>query len=832
MHATTSRQESGSTQRHRTGNAPEHREANEAAVQATSGSTGQWEATATPMPSPLLRRSCACGGGCPRCAAGNAAFAPVAGMATAGGNGRPAAAAPMRAHRPPVQAKLEVGAQDDPFEREADAVADRVLSMPVPSGAGDAGPPRITPLRASTAATAQRSAGGEGRVSNGVRSSIDALRGGGIPLRADARAFFEPRFGRDLSAVRLHTGATAARTASALSARAFTVGSDIVFGEHEYRPGNARGDRLLAHELAHTVQQGAVGERIQRIPADLDIKRIARSIFDAIDGPGTDEEAVYGALQQLDRDPGAIDLLKETYLNEYKLDLVADIRDDFSDEELEYALQLINIGTIGSDQRIERGPNAVVGTATAIERLWAATDRIGTDEEAIFATLLPYGRNTAELEDAFRKRYGESLRSVLVSELSGSELDYALSLMAPEGERKSIADKLSPTLIESHFAPDERDLAGRILRDLLAVRQDRLDFENEQELVDEIRKRLRTSKLMQDSQVGTAFGYPESLPASCPGYSPDVFQQATVHARVNKAAKPYWQDPILDPTFFYIFRLNAFGREHATDSINTLFVNQSSFCDRTLIHCDYLINVIHFRAYAESLGAPAFDDLVRGGKLDPVLTFTGFEKPPADNSKWPAMAAKSPMAWSLQWVRPASEDDLVIGDHVIFWNHLAYDSITMASPGPWRLENALLVDKDASGRDLYEGHGAPEISPNVVGPGSRDLVLRDLMKVYNDNVEPAIDLAREVDAGADPGKQLELAKQYPRVAKNDAGEWLIHEREDRDENKMRKRRTYPLRKLSGIGDPDLIGLRDPEDPTRMGVVKRPVESAKGPKPSP
>jgi hypothetical protein len=87
----------------------------------------------------------------------------------------------------------------------------------------------------------------------------EMLRSPGQPLDPATRATFERRFGRDLSAVRLHTGAEAATAATEVAARAFTVGQDITFAAGEYRPESPEGWKLLAHELTHTVQQGAAG---------------------------------------------------------------------------------------------------------------------------------------------------------------------------------------------------------------------------------------------------------------------------------------------------------------------------------------------------------------------------------------------------------------------------------------------------------------------------------------------------------------------------------------------------------------------------------------------
>ena len=89
----------------------------------------------------------------------------------------------------------------------------------------------------------------------GIEARLQAIRGGGQPLAAAERAFFEPRFGHDFSHVRVHTDTKAALMARAVNARAFTVGHDIVFGTGQPTPGTPEGRRSLAHELTHVVQQ-------------------------------------------------------------------------------------------------------------------------------------------------------------------------------------------------------------------------------------------------------------------------------------------------------------------------------------------------------------------------------------------------------------------------------------------------------------------------------------------------------------------------------------------------------------------------------------------------
>ncbi|HYC62443.1 MAG TPA: DUF4157 domain-containing protein [Thermoanaerobaculia bacterium] len=87
--------------------------------------------------------------------------------------------------------------------------------------------------------------------------AIRAQLGAGRSLDGSARSRMERAFGHDFSNVRIHAGARAAAVSSSLNARAFTIGSDIAFGPGEYKPGTLVGDAILAHELAHVVQQSA-----------------------------------------------------------------------------------------------------------------------------------------------------------------------------------------------------------------------------------------------------------------------------------------------------------------------------------------------------------------------------------------------------------------------------------------------------------------------------------------------------------------------------------------------------------------------------------------------
>jgi len=88
------------------------------------------------------------------------------------------------------------------------------------------------------------------------------LRSSGHPLDSRTRAFMEARFGHDFSQVRIHTDAQAAESAQAVNALAYTVGQNIAFGSGRYAPGTRVGNRLLAHELAHVVQQAGTSTSV------------------------------------------------------------------------------------------------------------------------------------------------------------------------------------------------------------------------------------------------------------------------------------------------------------------------------------------------------------------------------------------------------------------------------------------------------------------------------------------------------------------------------------------------------------------------------------------
>lgn len=152
-----------------------------------------------------------------------------------------------------IQAKLDVGAVDDPLERAADRMALQV------TGAS---------LRRAPAATGSVSVPGGGDAGPGVAQAVGRMRGRGRPVPEGIRRRMESATGADLGGVRVHVGHEPDRLNDTLGARAFTVGADVFVRRSEYTPGTATGDALLAHELVHTVQQGAAGPRLSHQDAE------------------------------------------------------------------------------------------------------------------------------------------------------------------------------------------------------------------------------------------------------------------------------------------------------------------------------------------------------------------------------------------------------------------------------------------------------------------------------------------------------------------------------------------------------------------------------------
>src|SRR2546425_7571172 len=160
-----------------------------------------------------------------------------------------------------LQAKLRVGSTGDTFEEEAERVATQVSSSSAKCHCAGT----CSSCQEDKVGLVQRAArpGATSREASLPDQFVTRL-GAGDPLASGARAEMEARFGRDFSAVRVHSDNQAAAVARSIGARAFTAGQEIAFDRGEYRPETPDGRRLLAHELTHVTQQEGWVPTVQR----------------------------------------------------------------------------------------------------------------------------------------------------------------------------------------------------------------------------------------------------------------------------------------------------------------------------------------------------------------------------------------------------------------------------------------------------------------------------------------------------------------------------------------------------------------------------------------
>ena len=179
---------------------------------------------------------------------------------------------------------LQVGAADDRAELDADQRADAALRR-LSTGSGSAPGPGAHRHSADCDHVRRTATGvglAGGALDRGTTGRIESARGGGDRLEPDTRSRMEMAFGVDFGDVRVHADAAAGGLNNSLSARAFATGSDLFFGAGEYSPASAEGERVLAHELAHVVQNRLDVQRLalrrlmSKSAADVDAVRSGR----------------------------------------------------------------------------------------------------------------------------------------------------------------------------------------------------------------------------------------------------------------------------------------------------------------------------------------------------------------------------------------------------------------------------------------------------------------------------------------------------------------------------------------------------------------------------
>jgi hypothetical protein len=160
---------------------------------------------------------------------------------------------------PLLQRKVAIGPVNDPLEHEADRVADQVLRMPAGQTVALTAAPQVSRKCAQCEegheVQLKRAAPARGPAGEAPALVRQVLNSPGRPLDATTRAYFEPRFKYDFSAVRVHTDAQATESARQVNSLAYAIGTNVVFRSDTYAPDTPAGKGLLAHELTHVVQQ-------------------------------------------------------------------------------------------------------------------------------------------------------------------------------------------------------------------------------------------------------------------------------------------------------------------------------------------------------------------------------------------------------------------------------------------------------------------------------------------------------------------------------------------------------------------------------------------------
>jgi len=216
-----------------------------------------------------------------------------------------------------LQTSMQVSSPKDPAEKEADATAKKIMRMAVPESSisyvkTEKGgvfrqvkqeekdkkvqpklqSPYITRFADSGAFTQRkpedtihRKAEGQPNIASNVSADIQNSMASGSPLPLSVRRFMEPRFQANFSNVKIQTGDKAAKLNRQLNAQAFTVGNQIFFGKDKFQPEHQEGKELIAHELTHTIQQGAAIQRSENVTitqqAPVQVQRLGLS--DALD---------------------------------------------------------------------------------------------------------------------------------------------------------------------------------------------------------------------------------------------------------------------------------------------------------------------------------------------------------------------------------------------------------------------------------------------------------------------------------------------------------------------------------------------------------------------
>jgi hypothetical protein len=372
---------------------------------------------------------------------------------------------------------------------------------------------------------------------------------------------------------------------------------------------------------------------------------------------------------------------------------------------------------------------------------------------------------------------------------------------------------------------DDKAYRKKLVKDILGGLLDASTtffYANESEVFDDVYKRAVSSLYMRASQ-GTSKIKKVRYPGS-------------VGAQTNKKASAYWK---LTTGGTYKFELNSAGKNNAYEALRTILFEASSKVDTTRMHCDYVIAAIHFMAMAEDMGIPTFDAEVKKGNIKVWLQAPKSFDPTVPDSMavWGDYASKTsydPKKKSIGKVLISGESEIVVGDHLMFYNHSAYNAMNSTQGESWRLENAFVTDKEASGNKFrFQGHG-------YFSPKSRDTFITAMRSKFNTLYERANNLVSA-------GKTGKLASDFPFVklksgvasSKSASDHEIVYSKKGEDKDSWNgwsdipsgDRLTMTLRKVSASDYPNpFTGWGKDKEAKAEGTaslwVRRPVEGFK------
>ncbi len=377
-----------------------------------------------------------------------------------------------------LQRQLRVSAPSDDAEIEAQEVG-RQVAMPASRRGGPL-------LRRSAGATAQRRAIRPSLVDAPVVGSIESNRSSGGPLPSNVRSFMEPRFGADFSGVRIHTGTEATALSDQLNANAFTTGRDIYFNEGQFRPDTGAGRELIAHELAHTIQQGGV---VQSAASETTVAERVGETLQRDVAANVGSGATPGAQNRPAATPadGASAADGRTYR-------MADGRtiklpDDMTVEEA----HKLEVEGLAANKRLGRGPppkpvpdvhkpadksaKAAIkpkrGPAKGAHGVHASAQRAGGAKIALRPVGSPVGRYLVAMATPVLARGGAKLGALRQHEQTHDDAgrkvrqaENAVVIPESEGQSKSNSSQVGAVAERSAPAPDENKGKAQLLRSL------------------------------------------------------------------------------------------------------------------------------------------------------------------------------------------------------------------------------------------------------------------------------------------------------------------------------------------------------------------------------